>query len=61
MAHELVFHEESGQDIVFRCAKCGAVIGFNKPGVGVPSPIPQGETWIAPPNPDQWMQEMCDE
>lgn len=48
MAHEFVFDTETDQDHVFVCTKCGAAIGFNKPGIGVPTADVSGPT-PAPP------------
>jgi hypothetical protein len=53
--HTLTHIGENETDILFCCARCGAEIGFNKPGLGAPSAIPVGEGWTHPESPDQWM------
>lgn len=55
MKHALIFSEETETDVVFQCANCGAVIGFNKPDIGEPSPSLVNGEWQPPENPDQWM------
>lgn len=35
--HNFVFAYETSADHVFECVKCGLILGFNKPGVGLPT------------------------
>lgn len=51
-AHDWVFDHETATDHVFVCSKCGAVIGFNKPGIGTPNAILTGETPAPPEDAD---------
>lgn len=46
--HSFVFSHESDTDHVFVCSKCGMELGFNKPGVGLPTADLSGGT-PAPP------------
>lgn len=55
MPHALVFDHETETDAVFSCTTCGAVIGFNKEGIGEPHAVLVAGQWQAPANPDQWM------
>ena len=58
MAHNLEFFEETAADAVFKCRDCGAIIGFNKPGIGEPSAIAlEGGGWAHPERPEQWMTD----
>jgi hypothetical protein len=53
--HSLVFDLQTETDAVFRCVHCGAVIGFNKQGIGEPCAMQIDGQWQHPQNPDQWM------
>ena len=55
MAHALIFDQETDQDAVFRCALCGALIGFNKAETSDPHADMIGADWTPPTNPEQWM------
>lgn len=56
MTHALVVDHVNDQDVHFVCSKCGQPIRFNKPGIGQPCAIDNGDgTWSAPDNHDQWM------
>lgn len=46
--HEVIFLEETDTDVVFKCVRCEKLIGFNKPGVGEPSPTLKDGTWVPP-------------
>lgn len=48
MEHTFVFLEETEQDHVFECSKCGTKIGFNKPGIGWPTADLSGPTPVPP-------------
>lgn len=55
--HNFVQFDDTGkEDVVFQCSKCLKLIGFNKPGIGEPFAIDNGDnTWSTPDNPTQWM------
>ena len=55
MVHALVYTGEDEQNARFTCARCNCTINFNKPGVGQPCAIADGEAWQHPDCPDQWM------
>jgi hypothetical protein len=53
---------ETATDAVFTCVTCGNVLGFNKPGIGFPTAVPNGDgTYSTPENPDQWSNAPCTE
>lgn len=54
--HNLQLDHVNDIDVHFRCTQCDQVIGFNKPGIGEPCAIDNGDgTWAAPENADIWM------
>jgi len=51
---------ETDTDILFTCTVCGNVLGFNKPGIGLPCAVDNGDgTYSAPENADQWSNQPC--
>jgi hypothetical protein len=55
VTHNFQFSGTNATDALFTCATCGAVIGFNLPGIGEPAAIDNGDgTYSTPENPEQW-------
>lgn len=49
MKHNFLMKEVTDTDVVFQCSVCGALLGFNKPGIGEPAAVSLGDgTWEAP-------------
>lgn len=55
MKHDLVHVGENETDILFACNTCGKPIGFNRPGIGEPSPVQENGEWHAPDDADKYM------
>lgn len=55
MDHDFVFDHETESDAVFVCARCGALIGFNKASTSDPHATPLDVGWAHPQNPEQWI------
>jgi len=53
--HAFVYDHDTTTDHVFTCTKCGAVIGFNKPGLGTPNAIDDNGTLVAPPEAEEYV------
>ena len=58
MTHQIQFDHETETDAVFACTICGAVVGFNKHGVGDPQGEPHSEfindVWVLPVDAEQY-------
>jgi hypothetical protein len=55
MAHAFVLSGETDTDHVFTCLNCGAVLGFNKPGIGTPNAVEVEGQWQVPEGADAYV------
>ena len=55
-APELADDTNNPNDVMFRCTKCDAKIGFSRPGVGLPCAVLNDDaTWSVPADADAYL------
>lgn len=58
--HQFVFDTETKTDVEFVCSTCRIRLGFNKPGVGTPSAVRSGLSWVVPKDADYYTSPCTD-